>query len=92
VRIGTDGTALTGVRQGRFELTGLFGGFLFDQLSFMAICVDRPAGNVVASCTGDNSDFSISAVATTVIPLPAAAWLMLAGLGGLGLMSRRRAA
>jgi hypothetical protein len=28
---------------------------------------------------------------TAVIPLPAAAWLMLAGLGGLGLMSRRKA-
>jgi hypothetical protein len=34
---------------------------------------------------GINSDGS------AVIPLPAAAWLMLAGLGGLGLMSRRKA-
>jgi hypothetical protein len=92
VRTGTDGTPLTGVRQGRFELTGLFGGFLFDQLSFMAICVDRPAGNEVASCSGDNSDFSISAVATTVVPLPAAGLLLFGALGGLGLMSRRRKA
>jgi hypothetical protein len=30
-------------------------------------------------------------VSGATIPLPAAAWLMLAGLGGLGLMSRRKA-
>lgn len=36
---------------------------------------------------GDDSDVGLS---TGVIPLPAAAWLMIASLGGLGLVARRR--
>lgn len=34
--------------------------------------------------------FEFSNIRTTPIPLPAAAWLIFAGIGGLGLVSRRR--
>jgi hypothetical protein len=90
-RVGTNGTVANGVFQGRFELGGLFGGFLFNKLTFQAICVNG-AGQPIASCTGDNSDFSIAGVTTSVVPLPAAGLLLLAGLGGLGLVARRRKA
>jgi hypothetical protein len=39
-----------------------------------------------------NDGFGVDSFVVSAVPLPAAAWLMLAGLGGLGLMSRRRAA
>ncbi len=43
--------------------------------------------------TFDNIEFSTGSIAfefATPIPLPAAAWLLIAGLGGLGLAARRR--
>jgi hypothetical protein len=42
------------------------------------------------SGAGPDTDFDDMIVSIQVIPLPAAAWLIFAGLGGLGLVSRRR--
>jgi hypothetical protein len=45
----------------------------------------------VTFLSGTNA-FEFANLTLTPVPLPAAAWLMLAGLGGLGLVARRRAA
>jgi len=65
---------------GRFEISGLFGGATIDQLVFRAASVP----------SGDTHDYAIESV--NPVPLPAAAWLLLAGIGGMGLVARRRKA
>lgn len=42
--------------------------------------------------TGDSSAFRVSSVTVSAVPLPAAGWLMIAGLGGLAAMRRRKKA
>lgn len=39
-----------------------------------------------------NAGFDVDAVSVTAIPLPAAAWLLLGGLGAMGLVARKRKA
>jgi hypothetical protein len=40
--------------------------------------------------SGSTDAFEFTNVSSTPVPLPAAAWLLLSGLGGLGFMGRRR--
>lgn len=49
-----------------------------------------PARSFGLGALGDLDQFKIASISVSVIPLPAAAPLLLAGLGGLALMRRRR--
>jgi hypothetical protein len=58
--------------------------FLAQGSTFLAFFDDSGAG------PDDDFDDMIVSIQVIPIPLPAAVWLILAGLGGLGLVSRRR--
>ncbi|MBC7780177.1 MAG: VPLPA-CTERM sorting domain-containing protein, partial [Proteobacteria bacterium] len=66
---------------GFFTQSVLLSGF-----SFNGVGLDLPA-NATLVLTG----LIVDGTGTTVIPLPAAGWLLLTGLGVFGMLGRRRA-
>jgi hypothetical protein len=87
----TDASA--GPVPGNPNVSGVVTGLNMGPAYQFAVGVDDCTG--VGGCFPDNEDQlrlgELSVSVPGIVPLPAAAWLMLAGLGGLGLMSRRKA-
>lgn len=70
--------------KGRVQISNLFGGFgPISKLVFAA--ADTPKGN-------DNSDYGVELVSATPVPLPAAGWMLVAGVSALVAAGRRRRA
>lgn len=63
------------------EVLNPFGGLNINTLTFFANTTNDNVGN---------PDFALAAIEVQPIPLPAAGWLLLAGLGGLGALRRFR--
>lgn len=74
---------------GTFSITDAFASLgPISKLMFTATSLQGPT---VDGKPGTRGDYSISVASTAAVPLPAAAWMLLAGLGGLGYLGRRRA-
>ena len=58
-------------------------------LGFVDVVFSGLFDKVVFGSTGKDA-FEFTNVSSTPVPLPAAAWLLLTGLGGLGVLGRRR--
>lgn len=71
-----NGTAIEQPPSGQGALFVTIAGFTFDKLRFESRL----------------NAFEFANLSTTPIPLPAAGWMLIAALGGLGLLSRKRAA
>ncbi|MEM0949357.1 MAG: VPLPA-CTERM sorting domain-containing protein [Pseudomonadota bacterium] len=77
--LGDANVTRTSTFQGRFVITDLFSGQAVKELRFSGN--NAPFGN-------DGTDYSL--VSISVVPLPAAGWMLIAGIGGLAAMKRRK--
>lgn len=71
-----------------FQNNGGFADFALNTAAFNSITFFAGEGNDGQG----NSDFALAALDIQVVPLPAAAWMLLGALGGLSMLSRRRTA
>ena len=65
-----------------------FGFGINDAFSFVRLRDDPASGNTTGITVGGDID-AIGAISTTIVPLPASAWLLLSALSGLGALRRR---
>ena len=94
---GSTGNLLALTDNGRYDLTGIGGSVYTDRaaaLTAAGLFSIVRATLVMDSFGGADRNFTINSFTAekvaSPVPLPAAAWLLLSGLGGLGALARRR--
>lgn len=71
------------------QLPGAFDPGLFDGQNNLQLFIQRVSGSQPTG-VAVNLNYSLTTIATSPVPLPAAAWFLLSGLGGLATIARRR--
>lgn len=72
---------------GTVSLGGVQSSFLYVEAFGQGFCVDNPS--FLCLSPFGNDQFTVAEVKVSSVPLPAAGWMLLAGLGGLAAMRRR---